>query len=104
MEATGIWDSRNNRHATVEHETLKPCPFCGGARTNALNKLHDKIAGLRFLDPACGSGNFLTETYLELRRIENRILADLDKDGQLAPRSGRRPEPGQGQHQPLPRH
>lgn len=54
------------------------------ARTNALNKLHDKIAGLRFLDPACGSGNFLTETYLELRRIENRILADLDKDGQLA--------------------
>lgn len=30
MEATGIWDSRNNRHATVEHETLKPCPFCAG--------------------------------------------------------------------------
>lgn len=30
METTGIWDSRNNRHATVEHETLKPCPFCGG--------------------------------------------------------------------------
>ena len=38
----------------------------------------------KFLDPACGSGNFLTETYLELRRIENRILADLDRDGQLA--------------------
>lgn len=30
METTGIWDSRNNRHATVEHETLEPCPFCGG--------------------------------------------------------------------------
>lgn len=30
METTGIWDSRNNRHATVEHETLKPCPFCDG--------------------------------------------------------------------------
>lgn len=30
METTGIWDSRNNRHATVEHETLRPCPFCGG--------------------------------------------------------------------------
>ncbi|WP_229034451.1 Lar family restriction alleviation protein [Bifidobacterium longum] len=30
METTGIWDSRNNRHATVEHETLKPCPFCAG--------------------------------------------------------------------------
>lgn len=42
------------------------------------------LTGMRFPDPACGSGNFLTETYLELRRIENRILADLDKDGQLA--------------------
>lgn len=30
METTRIWDSRNNRHATVEHETLRPCPFCGG--------------------------------------------------------------------------
>ena len=68
----------------TELEGAEARPVAGGARTNALNKLHDKIAGLRFLDPACGSGNFLTETYLELRRIENRILADLDKDGQLA--------------------
>ena len=30
METTGIWDSRNNRRATVEHETLRPCPFCDG--------------------------------------------------------------------------
>lgn len=30
METTRIWDSRNNRHATIEHETLRPCPFCGG--------------------------------------------------------------------------
>jgi len=28
METTGIWDSRNNRHATIEHDPLKPCPFC----------------------------------------------------------------------------
>lgn len=68
----------------AELEGAEARPVAGGSRTNALNKLHDKIAGLRFLDPACGSGNFLTETYLELRRIENRILADLDKDGQLA--------------------
>ena len=68
----------------TELEGAEARPVAGGSRTNALNKLHDKIAGLRFLDPACGSGNFLTETYLELRRIENRILADLDKDGQLA--------------------
>ena len=68
----------------AELEGAEARPVAGGSRTNALNKLHDKIADLRFLDPACGSGNFLTETYLELRRIENRILADLDKDGQLA--------------------
>lgn len=68
----------------TELEGAEARSVAGGSRTNALNKLHDKIAGLRFLDPACGSGNFLTETYLELRRIENRILADLDKDGQLA--------------------
>lgn len=67
-----------------ELEQAEAKQVAGGARTNALNRLHDRIAGLRFLDPACGSGNFLTETYLELRRIENRILADLDKDGQLA--------------------
>ena len=36
-----------------------------------------KLAGLKFLDPACGSGNFLTETYLSLRRLENDILRQL---------------------------
>ncbi|WP_240542355.1 DNA methyltransferase [Bifidobacterium felsineum] len=57
-------------------------PVAGGARTKALHALHDRIAGLRFLDPACGSGNFLTETFLCLRRLENRILMDLKDDGQ----------------------
>ena len=36
--------------------------------------LQEKMASLKFLDPACGSGNFLTETYLSLRRIENKII------------------------------
>lgn len=43
-------------------------------------RLHDfqnKIAGLTFFDPACGSGNFLTETYLSLRRLENKVIEDL---------------------------
>ena len=48
----------------------------GGARTKAINKIHDKLANLQFLDPACGSGNFLTETYIELRRLENLLIAD----------------------------
>ena len=33
-----------------------------------------KLASLTFLDPACGSGNFLTETYIALRRLENEAL------------------------------
>ncbi len=42
-----------------------------------LRKLHDfqdRLASLVFLDPACGSGNFLTETYLSLRRLENEVI------------------------------
>lgn len=43
----------------------------------------DKLASLTFLDPACGSGNFLTESYLSLRRLENRVIQELT-GGQIA--------------------
>lgn len=43
-------------------------------RTAKLRVFQRKLASLTFLDPACGSGNFLTETYLSLRRLENKIL------------------------------
>ena len=46
-------------------------------RRKNLLALQDKIAALKFLDPACGSGNFLTETYICLRRLENEILKEL---------------------------
>ena len=46
-------------------------------RKAKLKALQQKLAGLTFLDPACGSGNFLTETYLSLRRIENEVIAAL---------------------------
>lgn len=49
----------------------------GDRRARALADFQDKLASLRFLDPACGSGNFLTETYLSLRRLENRALEAL---------------------------
>lgn len=39
-----------------------------------LGALHDRIAELTFLDPACGCGNFLVIAYRELRRIEHRIV------------------------------
>ncbi len=46
-------------------------------REGKLRAFQEKIAGLTFLDPACGSGNFLTETFLSLRRLENEILKEL---------------------------
>ena len=46
-------------------------------RTAKLRMFQRKLASLTFLDPACGSGNFLTETYLSLRRLENKILVKL---------------------------
>ena len=44
-------------------------------REQKLFDFQKKFGALQFLDPACGSGNFLTETYLSLRRLENRCIA-----------------------------
>ena len=43
-------------------------------RNKKLEEFQDKLASLTFLDPACGSGNFLTEAYLSLRRLENEVI------------------------------
>ena len=43
-------------------------------RQKKLDTYQDRLASLTFLDPACGSGNFLTETYLSLRRLENEVI------------------------------
>ncbi|MBR3391946.1 MAG: class I SAM-dependent DNA methyltransferase [Firmicutes bacterium] len=48
-------------------------------RTAKLREYQTKLASLRFLDPAAGSGNFLTETYLCLRRLENRVIELLNR-------------------------
>ncbi len=47
-----------------------------------IHAFQEKISKLKFLDPACGSGNFLTETYLSLRRLENKGL-DALQGGQI---------------------
>ncbi len=44
------------------------------ARKDKARAFQDKLAGLKFFDPACGSGNFLTESYTSLRRLENEAL------------------------------
>ena len=45
-------------------------------RIKKLDAYQDRLASLTFLDPACGSGNFLTETYLSLRRLENEAIRE----------------------------
>ena len=46
-------------------------------RKRKLNDYQTKLSSLTFLDPACGSGNFLTETYLSLRRLENEVIREM---------------------------
>ena len=64
----------------AEFEDARAKPIAGGARTRALKDLHEKIGSISILDPAAGSGNFLTESYLCLRQLENRILFELQGD------------------------
>ena len=45
-------------------------------RTSELEAFQKKLASLTWLDPAAGSGNFLTETYLSIRRLENKVLEE----------------------------
>ena len=45
-------------------------------RQKKLDAYQERLASLTFLDPACGSGNFLTETYLSLRRLENECIRE----------------------------
>lgn len=63
-----------------ELESLRSLPK-GKQRTSRLHQYQKKLASLTFFDPACGSGNFLTETYLSLRRLENEAISLL-LDGQ----------------------
>ena len=48
-------------------------------KVRMLQEFQDKLADLKFFDPACGCGNFLVETYVCLRNIENEILAEREQ-------------------------
>ena len=56
--------------------------YTSDARIEKLNGLHTKIASLKFLDPACGCGNFLVLAYRELRLLELAIVEELENSGQ----------------------
>ncbi|MBQ8418890.1 MAG: class I SAM-dependent DNA methyltransferase [Clostridia bacterium] len=51
-------------------------------RNDKAEAFREKLSKLTFFDPACGSGNFLTETYISLRRLENEAL-ELVTGGQM---------------------
>lgn len=46
-------------------------------RKNELIEFRENLGALTFFDPACGSGNFLIETYISLRRLENEVVDEL---------------------------
>ena len=52
------------------------------SRKQKLQAYQDKLASLKWLDPACGSGNFLTETYMCIRRLENKAISAM-RHGQI---------------------
>lgn len=60
-----------------EFDKINRMPL-GKTRKDKLRAFQDKLSSLTFLDPACGSGNFLTETYLSIRRLENKVIKELE--------------------------
>jgi type II restriction/modification system DNA methylase subunit YeeA len=61
-----------------EFETIKELKQEKTKETKLID-FQEKLGKLKFLDPACGSGNFLTETYLSIRRLENEVISILNK-------------------------
>lgn len=61
-------DDLKNEFTKIKNITVKR------TRKLQLEAFQQKLASLKFLDPACGSGNFLTETYISLRKIENEVI------------------------------
>lgn len=61
-----------------EFAAIKALPN-GKQQRQKLDAFQNKLASLTFLDPACGSGNFLTESYVSLRRLENEVIALREK-------------------------
>ena len=73
------YTSRENIHKVIDPlflddltERVNEAVKSGDSQT--AQELQNELASLNFLDPACGSGNFLVETYMCLRRLENKII------------------------------
>jgi hypothetical protein len=87
-------------HYTTEENILKTirplflndleAELSSASTTPKLNDFHDKLATLRFMDPACGCGNFLVIAYREIRRLETEALRKLAKKEVGKKRGGQR--------------
>ncbi|MEE1000079.1 MAG: DNA methyltransferase [Treponemataceae bacterium] len=68
----------------LEAEFEKICATTNAkSKSDKLHAFQEKLGNLKFLDPACGSGNFLTETYLSIRRLENKVISVLNNGEKL---------------------
>ena len=68
----------------LEAEFEKICATTNAkTKSDKLHAFQEKLGNLKFLDPACGSGNFLTETYLSIRRLENKVISVLNNGEKL---------------------
>lgn len=73
-ELKSEFEDLKNMKTRRKDGSINPIPYAN--KMQYLNAFQDKLAGLKFLDPACGSGNFLTESYLSIRRLENQVIKE----------------------------
>ena len=73
IEPLFLDDYREKFQTAMEEKTLTK-------RLTKLKNLQEELASGRYFDPAAGSGNFLTESYISLRRLENDILRETVTD------------------------
>lgn len=67
----------------LREEFTRICADRSTRRQKNLEEFHHKLAGLNFLDPACGCGNFLVIAYRELRQLELEVIRQLESSGQM---------------------
>ncbi len=67
----------------LREEFARICADRSTRRQKNLEDFHHKLAGLNFLDPACGCGNFLVIAYRELRHLELEVIRQLESSGQM---------------------
>ena len=68
---------------SLREEFARICADRSTRRQKNLEDFHNKLAGLNFLDPACGCGNFLVIAYRELRQLELEVIRQLESSGQM---------------------